>query len=107
VRQTLYGFHVHVRLEWPGVIARFGVTPANAHELAALPALAEQTTDTLLGDRDCWSPARTSERRTHVAEVPARYRSAKRDPHGVGVRSSAVCAPASTWSSVKWSTVAT
>ena len=27
-RQTFYGLRVHVRLEWPGVIARFCVAPA-------------------------------------------------------------------------------
>ena len=39
VRQTFYGFRVHVRLEWPGVIGRFCVAPANAHELTALAGL--------------------------------------------------------------------
>ncbi len=43
VRQTFYGLRVHVRLDWPGVITRFCVAPANAHELTALPAVAEQT----------------------------------------------------------------
>ena len=50
VRQTFYGLRVHVRLEWPGVITRFGVAPANVHELAVVPALAEQTTGTRVGD---------------------------------------------------------
>ncbi len=52
VRQTFYGLRVHVRVEWPGVITRFGVAPANAHELTALPALAEQTGGILVGDRN-------------------------------------------------------
>ena len=41
---------VHVRLEWPGVIVRFCVALANAHELTALRALTEQTAGTLVGD---------------------------------------------------------
>jgi hypothetical protein len=52
VRQTFYGLRVHVRLEWPGVIVRFCVAPANAHELTALPALTEQTVGLLVGDRN-------------------------------------------------------
>lgn len=81
VRQTFYGLRVHVRLEWPGVIVRFCVAPANAHELMALPALAEQTIGMLVGDRNYWSPATTAEWQAHGVALLAPYRSAKRDPH--------------------------
>ncbi|HEV2461154.1 MAG TPA: IS982 family transposase [Ktedonobacterales bacterium] len=81
VRQTFYGLRVHVRLEWPGVITRFGVAPANAHELTALPALAEQTSGILIGDRNYWSPATMAEWQRRGVELLAPYRSAKRDPH--------------------------
>lgn len=80
VRQTFYGLRVHVRLEWPGVITRFCLAPANVHELAALPALAEQTVGTLVGDRNYWSPATTAEWQPLGVAVLAPYRSAKRDP---------------------------
>ncbi|HEX6540888.1 MAG TPA: transposase [Ktedonobacterales bacterium] len=56
VRQTFYGLRVHVCLEWPGVSTRFGFAPATVHELAVVPALAEQTAGTLVGDRNYWSP---------------------------------------------------
>jgi hypothetical protein len=81
VRQTFYGLRVHVRVEWPGVITRFCVAPANVHELAALPALAEQTVGTLVGDRNYWSPTTTAEWQPLGVEVLAPSRSAKRDPH--------------------------
>jgi hypothetical protein len=81
VRQTFYGFRVHVRLEWPGVITRFCVAPANEHELAALPGLAEQTQGTLVGDRNYWSPTTAAEWQPLGVELLAPYRSAKRDPH--------------------------
>lgn len=81
VRQTFYGLRVHVRLEWPGVIVRFCVAPANAHELTALPTLAEQTVGTLVGDRNYWSPATTTEWQQLGVDLLAPYRSAKRDPH--------------------------
>ncbi|HEX9035648.1 MAG TPA: IS982 family transposase [Ktedonobacterales bacterium] len=80
-RQTFYGLRVHVRLEWPGVIARFCVAPANVHELTALPALTEQTAGALVGDRNYWSPTTTAEWQPHGVELLAPYRSAKRDPH--------------------------
>src|SRR5260370_25822257 len=59
VRQTFYGLRVHVRLEWPAVIARFSVALANAHELTALPALTEQSVGTLGRRRNGRSPAAT------------------------------------------------
>jgi hypothetical protein len=81
VRQTFYGLRVHVRLEWPGVITRFCLAPANAHELTALPALTEQTVGLLVGDRNYWSPATTAEWQSHGVDLLAPYRAAKRDPH--------------------------
>lgn len=81
VRQTFYGMRVHVRLEWPGVITRFCVAPANVHELTALPALTEQTAGMLVGDRNYWSPATTTEWQQLGVDLVAPYRSAKRDPH--------------------------
>jgi hypothetical protein len=81
VRQTFYGLRVHVRLEWPGVITRFCLAPANVHELAALPALAERTHGTLVGDRNYWSPATSAEWQALGVELLAPYRSAKRDPN--------------------------
>lgn len=81
VRQTFYGVRMHVRLEGPGVIARFCVAAANVHELAALPALAEHTIDVVVRDRNYWSPATTADWQPHGVTVLAPYRSAKRDPH--------------------------
>ena len=31
IRQTFYGFRLHVHLSWPGVITRVTVAPANVH----------------------------------------------------------------------------
>jgi hypothetical protein len=80
VRQTFSGLRVHVCLEWPGVITCFCLAPANVHALAALPALAEQTVGTLVGECNYWSPATTAEWQVHGVAVLAPYRSAKRDP---------------------------
>lgn len=55
-RQTFYGFRIHVRLCWPGVITRVALAPANVSELAMVPDLAAQTTGWLVGDRNYWKP---------------------------------------------------
>jgi hypothetical protein len=81
VRQTFYGLRVHVRLEWPGLITRFGITPANVHELRVLPGLTEATQGTLVGDRNYWAPQVAAEWRQHGVELLAPYRTAKRDPY--------------------------
>jgi hypothetical protein len=41
LRQTFYGFRMHVRFCWPGLITRISVAPANAHELSVVPELVE------------------------------------------------------------------
>lgn len=61
VRQTFYGLRAHVRLEWPGVMTRLCIAPANMSELAALPALVEGTGGLLVGDRNYWSPKTAAE----------------------------------------------
>jgi DDE family transposase len=81
VRQTFYGLRVHVRLEWPGVMTRVCVAPANVSELAALPGLAERTAGLLVGDRNYWSPTTAHEWQPQGIALLAPYRSAKRDPH--------------------------
>ena len=43
LKQTFYGFRVHARVCWPGVITHLSVAPANAHELSVLPELTERT----------------------------------------------------------------
>jgi hypothetical protein len=81
LRQTFYGFRVHVRVCWPGVITRFfSVAPANAHELCVLPELAEGTFGLLIGDRNYHSPKTAQELAGIGVELLAPYSSKKRDP---------------------------
>jgi len=82
LRQTFYGFRIHARVCWPGgLITRFSVAPANAHELSVIPELVESTRGLALGDRNYHSPKTKEElaRGTGV-ELLAPYRSKKRDP---------------------------
>ena len=81
LRQTFYGFRVHVRVCWPGVITRFSVAPANAHELSVLPELAEFTSGIVVGDRNYHSPKTREELAQSMGvELLVPYSSKKRDP---------------------------
>jgi hypothetical protein len=80
LRQTFYGFRMHVRLCWPGLITRISVAPANAHELSVLPELAQSTSGLLIGDRNYHSPKTTEELASMGVELLAPYSSKKRDP---------------------------
>jgi Transposase DDE domain len=51
LKQTFYGFRMHFRLCWPGVISRISVAPANAHELSVLQEIVEGTSGLIIGDR--------------------------------------------------------
>lgn len=79
-RQTFYGFRLHVRLGWPGVITRLVLAPANVTDLALLPALVAGTTGYVVGDRNYWSPSVTAELRQAGLWLLAPYRWASRDP---------------------------
>jgi hypothetical protein len=80
LKQTFYGFRVHMRVCWPGVISRFSVAPANTHELWALPELTERTSGLLVGDRNYHSPKAKEELATMGVKLLAPYSSKKRDP---------------------------
>ena len=81
LKQTFYGFRVHMRVCWPGLITRFSVAPANAHELSVLPELLESTRGLAVGDRNYWSPERREElARSMGVALLAPYRTKKHDP---------------------------
>ncbi len=82
LKQTFYGFRVHARVCWPGVIPRLLVAPANAHELRVLPELVESTSGLIVGDRNYHS-LKTKEElaRGMGVELLAPYSSKKLDPN--------------------------
>jgi hypothetical protein len=84
LKQTFYGFRMHARVSWPGVITRLSVAPADAHELSVLPELtelAERTSGLLIGDRNYHSPKSGEELACMGVELLAPYSSKKRDPN--------------------------
>jgi Transposase DDE domain len=79
LKQTFYGFRMHVRVCWPRLISRISVAPANAHELSVVSELVESTSGIVLGDRNYHSP-KTKEELANIGIVLlAPYSSKKRD----------------------------
>jgi hypothetical protein len=79
-RQTFYGFRLHARLAWPGVITRFALVPANIHDRHLVPALVDHTTGFVIGDRNSWSPPLAAALQQAGLTLLAPYRWASRDP---------------------------
>ena len=75
---------LHVRIRWPGIIARCCLAPANVSDLAAVPDLVEGTSGFVLGDRNYWSPRLREELRQAGVLLLAPYRAATRDPDPTG-----------------------
>jgi hypothetical protein len=81
LKQTFYGFRMHVRVAWPGLITRFSLAPANAHELSVLPEITQGTSGLIVGDRNYHSPKTSEELVRMGVELLAPYSSKKLDPN--------------------------
>jgi Transposase DDE domain len=81
IRQTFYGFRLHVRLCWPGVISRISLAPANVWEPAVVPLLAEGTYGLVLGDRNYDAPRIAEELASQGVQLLAPPKHKSRDPH--------------------------
>lgn len=81
LRHAFYGFRVHVRVAWPGVITRFIVAPAHLSDLAVVETLVDKTQGYCLADRAYWSPAVKQWRREQGLEMVVPYKKASQDPH--------------------------
>jgi hypothetical protein len=55
-KATFYGFRLHARVAWPGIVTRLSVCPASAADVALLEELTEATEGVCLGDRAYWKP---------------------------------------------------
>jgi Transposase DDE domain len=55
-RQTFYGFRLHARLGWPGIITHLFLAPANESDGEIAPVLLAGTLGIVLGDRNYWLP---------------------------------------------------
>jgi hypothetical protein len=79
IDQIFYGFRLHVRVAWPGVITHLAVAPANVSDQAMTEALVEQTSGYVLADRDYWNPELRARLRQQGVELLAPFRKRSRD----------------------------
>lgn len=80
VKQTFYGFRLHARLCWPGVLTRLCLAPATLPDPEVAPALTEGTCGVALGDRLFWRPRLRAELAQDGVLLLAPYAHATRDP---------------------------
>ena len=80
IKQTFYGFRLHVRVCWPGVITRFVVCAADVADLAVLEDLTEQTAGSCLADRNYWSPDVHAQLAEQGVQMLVPFKKASRDP---------------------------
>lgn len=76
-RQTFYGFRLHLRLGWPGVITHAFLAPANEPDGEMAPVVLEGTQGLVLGDRAYWVPDIQASLRTKGVVLQAPYRTAR------------------------------
>src|SRR5215831_11687084 len=82
IRQTFYGFRLHARICWPGIITRIELVPANIHEGEVALDLTPGTRGLLLGDRNYWLPRLKAVLRQGDITLLTPYRTAKHAPPG-------------------------
>lgn len=75
-RQTLYGFRLHLRLGWPGVITQAFLAPANEPDGEMAPIVLEGIPGVVLGDRASWVPDIQASLRPKGSRLQAPYRTA-------------------------------
>jgi len=73
-RQTFYGFRLHVRLGWPGLITHAFLAPANEPDAEMATLVLKGTQGVVLGDRNYWMPVYQQELRHQGIVLLAPYR---------------------------------
>jgi hypothetical protein len=79
-KATIYGFRLHARVCWPGVLTRLSLAPAGVADVAVLEELTDGTRGLCLGDRASWKPELREQLRGRGVEMLVPFRKASRDP---------------------------
>jgi IS5 family transposase len=79
-KATIYGFRLHARVAWPGVVTRLSVAPAGVADVAVLEELTDQTTGVCLADRAYWSPELAQWLRGRGVEMLVPFKKRASDP---------------------------
>ena len=80
IRQTFYGFRLHVRISKQGLITRFVLAPANEQDTSVMPEVVEDWIGTVIGDRNYWSPILKEELAKQGIELIAPFKLRSKDP---------------------------
>jgi hypothetical protein len=80
IKQTFYGFRLHIHLSWPGVITAFTLAPANIDEKDFVHQLTQGRVGLELGDRNYWNPLLKGELKSEGITLEAPFKMAKFDP---------------------------
>ena len=80
IRQTFYGFRLHVRISKNGLITRFVLAPANEQDINVMPEVVEDWIGTAIGDRNYWSPILKEELARKGIELIAPFKLKSKDP---------------------------
>ncbi|MDT5269196.1 MAG: hypothetical protein QOH49_1382 [Acidobacteriota bacterium] len=79
-KATIYGFRLHARVCWPGVVTRLSLAPAGVADVAVLEELTDRTRGVCLGDRAYWQPELHEALKERGLEMLVPFRKATRDP---------------------------
>lgn len=79
-KATIYGFRLHARVCWPGVVTRLSVAPAGVADVAVVEELTDQTAGVCLGDRAYWAPELSEWLRGRGVELLAPFKKRASDP---------------------------
>jgi hypothetical protein len=79
-RAFFYGFRVHLRVNWPGVVTAVSVAPANRSDLEVAPELVAGVCGQVLADRNYWNPRLRDELAREGVTHLAPYRHRSEDP---------------------------
>ncbi len=79
-KATIYGFRLHARVCWPGVVTRLSVAPAGAADLAVLEELTDETAGVCLADRAYWQPELSEWLRGRGVEMLVPFKKRASDP---------------------------
>jgi hypothetical protein len=79
-KATIYGFRLHARVCWPGVVTRLSVAPAGVADLTVLEELTDETTGVCLADRAYWQPELARWLRGRGVEMLVPFKKRASDP---------------------------
>ena len=79
-KATIYGFRLHARVCWPGVVTRLSVAAAGVSDLAVLEELTDETAGICLADRAYWQPELQEWLRGQGVEMLVPFKKRASDP---------------------------